>query len=82
MRVLGEVRSKAPGDMLRAQLASAPTARGRWLAAQALARVDDPPTIEALAGVLSRRASSSGATRAECAAALARIRGRASASTR
>ena len=53
MRVVGEVRVKAPSDMLRAQLAGAPTARGRWLAAQALARVDDPPTIAALAGVLA-----------------------------
>src|SRR6185312_12130818 len=43
MRIVGEVRPKLPGDMLRAQLATAPTARGRWLAAQALSRIDDPP---------------------------------------
>ncbi len=77
MRVVGEVRVKAPSDMLRAQLAGAPTARGRWLAAQSLARVDDPPTIAALAGVLADEAAFWG-LRAECAAALARIRGRAS----
>ena len=76
MRIVGEVRVKAPGDMLRAQLAGAPTARGRWLAAQALARVDDPPTLAALAAVLADDAAFWG-LRAECAAALARIRGRA-----
>ncbi len=75
MRVVGEVRVKAPSDMLRSQLVGAPTARGRWLAAQALARVDDPPTIAALAGVLGDAGAFWG-LRAECAAALARIRGR------
>jgi aminopeptidase N len=63
--------------MLRAQLARAATSRGRWLAAQALARVDDPPTIAALASVLGDKGAFWG-LRAECAAALARIRGRAS----
>ncbi len=77
MRIVGEVRVRAPSDMLRAQLVSAPTARGRWLAAQALARVDDPPTIAALAGVLGDKGAFWG-LRAECASALARIRGRAS----
>jgi aminopeptidase N len=77
MRIVGEVRSKVPGDMLRAQLAKAPTARGRWLAAQALSRIDDPPTIEALAGSLANDAEFWG-VRAETAAALAKIRGRAS----
>jgi aminopeptidase N len=75
MRVVGEVRVKVPGDMLRAQLAGAPTARGRWLAAQALSRIDDAPTIEALGAALSDSAAFWG-VRAECAAALARIRGR------
>src|SRR6185437_713070 len=52
MRIVGEVRPKLPGDMLRAQLATAQTARGRWLAAQALSRIDDPPTTEALGRAL------------------------------
>jgi aminopeptidase N len=77
MRIVGEVRVKAPGDMLRAQLAGARTARGRWLAAQALSRVDDPSTIAALAGVIGDDRAFWG-LRAECASALARIRGRAS----
>jgi aminopeptidase N len=77
MRIVGEVRVRAPSDMLHAQLARAATSRGRWLAAQALARVDDPPTIAALAAVLGDEKAFWG-LRAECAAALARIRGRAS----
>jgi aminopeptidase N len=76
MRVVGEVRVKVPGDMLRAQLEKAPTARGRWLGAMALSRVDDPPTLQALARVLSDETQFWG-VRAECAAALARLRGRA-----
>jgi aminopeptidase N len=76
MRVVGEVRAKVPGDMLRAQLESAPTARGRWLAALALSRIDDPPTLQALGRVLADEAQFWG-VRAECAAALARLRGRA-----
>ncbi len=77
MRIIGEVRLKMPGDMLRAQLAKAPTARGRWLAAQALSRIDDPLAVEALARALSDERGFWG-MRAECAAALGRIRGRAS----
>jgi aminopeptidase N len=77
MRIVGEVRVKAPGDMLRAQLVGAPTARGRWLAAQALSRVDDPLTIAALAAVIGDDKAFWG-LRAECASALGRIRGRAS----
>ncbi|HEY4015486.1 MAG TPA: M1 family aminopeptidase [Polyangiaceae bacterium] len=75
MRILGEVRVKAPLDMLRAQLAKAPTARGRWLAAQVLAKSDDPPSIAALARSLSSDEEFWG-TRAECAASLGRIRTR------
>ncbi len=48
MRVLGEVTLKAPGDMLRHQLEHGRSGRARYLAAQALGRIDDPPTIEAL----------------------------------
>ncbi len=74
-RIVGEVRVKAPADMLRAQLAGAPTARGRWLAAQGLARSDDAPSIAALAAALADGRQFWG-TRAECAAALAKIRAR------
>jgi aminopeptidase N len=72
-RIVGEVRPKVPGDMLREQLSKAPTARGRWLAAQALARTDDPPTIEALARGLANEKGFWG-MRAECASALGKIR--------
>ncbi len=51
-RVVGDVRVKAPNDLLRAQLAGAPDARGRWLAVRALAKNDDPVTLRALAKTL------------------------------
>jgi aminopeptidase N len=73
MRILGEVHAKGPNDMLRAQLAKAPTARGRWLAAEALATSDDPTTIGALAGRLVDD-DEMWAVRGECATALGRIR--------
>ncbi len=72
-RIVGEVRTKAPGDMLREQLGKAPTARGRWLAAQALARTDDVPTIELLGRTLRDEGAFWG-TRVECAGALGKIR--------
>jgi aminopeptidase N len=74
-RILGEVRLKAPGDMLREQLSKAPTARGRWLAAQALARIDDPASIQALCRAMADEGQFWG-TRAECAAALGLVRAR------
>jgi aminopeptidase N len=74
--VVGEVRLKVPADMLRTQLSKGPSARARWLAAQALSRVDDLPTTEALARTLADEAEFWG-TRAECAASLAKIRARA-----
>ncbi len=74
MRVVGEVRLKVPCDMLREQLAKATTARGRWLAAQGLARLDDPLTIAALGKTLSDDGAF-WATRVECASALGKIRG-------
>jgi aminopeptidase N len=74
MRIVGELRVKAPADMLRAQLAGAPTARGRWLAAQALSRFDDPRAIAALAESVADDGAFWG-TRVECAAALAKIGG-------
>jgi aminopeptidase N len=73
MRIVGEVRPKVPGDALREQLLRAPTARGRWLAAQALAKTDDPPTVDALSRVLSNDGEFWG-TRAACASALGKIR--------
>ncbi len=73
MQVVGEVRLKAPADMLRSQLRSAPTARGRWLAAAALGREDDPLTIEALGEVL-RDSKRFWGERADAAGALAEIR--------
>jgi aminopeptidase N len=72
-RIVGELRVKAPADMLREQLATAPTARGRWAAAQALTRSDDAPTIEALRRTLADETAFWG-TRSECAAALGKIR--------
>ncbi|MCW5832649.1 MAG: HEAT repeat domain-containing protein [Labilithrix sp.] len=75
MRILGEVTVKAPADMLRAQLVEARTARGRWLAAQALGKIDDPPTIEALAARLVDDAEFWG-VRVECAESLGRLRAR------
>lgn len=75
MEILGEVTLKAPADMLRNQLQSAPTARGRWLAAAALSRIDDPPTIAALAARLSDE-KEAWMVRVECAEALGKIRAR------
>ncbi|HEY1954134.1 MAG TPA: M1 family aminopeptidase [Polyangiaceae bacterium] len=73
LRVLGEVVVKAPGDMLRNQLKNGKSARARYLAAQALARTDDPPTIEALAERLRDEKEFWG-TRHEVAGALAKLR--------
>src|SRR5262249_5877064 len=53
LAVLAETKLEAPGDMLRAQLARASTARGRMLAAPALGRLDDPPSTKALAASLA-----------------------------
>ncbi len=75
MQILGDVTIKAPTDMLRHQLLEARTARGRWAAAQALAKSDDPVTIEALAARLFDDDEFWG-VRAEAADALGRIRAR------
>jgi aminopeptidase N len=74
-RIIGEVRIKAASDMLREQLSKAPTARGRWLAAQALARVDHPTAVRSLGRTLADDAAF-WATRAECAASLGKLRAR------
>jgi aminopeptidase N len=75
MRILGDVRVTAPADMLRAQLTEAKSARGRWLAAESLSRLDDPPTIDALGARLLQEGEFWG-VRVECASALGRIRAR------
>jgi aminopeptidase N len=74
-RILGEVRVRQPADMQREQLVKAPTGRGRWLAAQGLAKNDDTLSIDALARALVDDKQFWG-TRVECAAALGRIRAR------
>jgi aminopeptidase N len=74
-RIVGEVRVRQPADMQREQLVKAPTARGRWLAAQGLAKHDDTLSIDALARALDDDKQFWG-TRVECAAALAKIRAR------
>jgi aminopeptidase N len=71
--VLADVKLAAPLDMLQRQLARAPTARGRWLAAQALGKLGDSPSLDALARSLSREAEFWG-VRAEAAQALGRTR--------
>jgi aminopeptidase N len=73
LAVPAEVKLEAPGDMLRAQLASAKSARGRMLAAPALGKLDDPPTTKALAAKLADEAEFWG-VRAEAAAALGALR--------
>ncbi|WP_437576472.1 M1 family aminopeptidase [Sorangium sp. So ce887] len=69
LRILGEVKIDAPADLLRAQLAHAPTARGRMLATKPLSRRDDPPTTRALGQSLSG-ASEFWGVRAAAASAL------------
>lgn len=75
LTVLGEVSVTAPGDMLRAALAEAPTARGRMLAAGPLGKLDDPPTTRALAEALAKEGEFWG-VRAEAAEALGKLRSR------
>jgi aminopeptidase N len=72
-RVLGDLKVDAPADLLRRQLAGAPTARGRWLAAQGLARHDDPRTHDALRAALHHGGAFWG-VRAEAAHALGALR--------
>ncbi len=74
MRILGDVSAKAPNDMLKKQLEKAPTARGRWLAAYALSKTDDAPTISALSARIADEREFWG-VRAAVAEALGGIRG-------
>lgn len=71
-RIVGSVRSKAPVDMLKAQLREAPSGRGRRLAATALGARNEPSVIEALAKTL-RKTNEFWKVRAAAAAALGRI---------
>ncbi|MEO7329342.1 MAG: M1 family aminopeptidase [Minicystis sp.] len=73
LAVLAEVKIEAPGDMLRNQIISAPTARGRGLAASGLARLDDPPSAEALGASLNNVDELWG-VRADAAEALGNLR--------
>jgi len=73
-RVVGDVKIDAPGDMLRRQLEHGPTARARWVAADALGRRDDPPSIAALVKALGAE-SEAWMVRSEAAKALSRVRG-------
>ena len=73
LRIIGSVRSKAPTDMLRQQLAEAPTARGRLLAAEQLGRRDDAATVRALCESLVKTREFWG-VRAAAAAALGSLR--------
>jgi aminopeptidase N len=73
MRILGDVSVTVPDDMARAQLASAPTARGRWRAAQLLAKKNDLLTIRALGQTLGRE-KEAWMVRAEAASALGSIK--------
>lgn len=73
LRVLGEVKVECPRDMLHAQLANAPTGRGRLLAASLLGKFDDPATTRLLGESLANE-KEFWAVRAEAAATLGKIR--------
>jgi aminopeptidase N len=77
LRILGDVKVKAPNDMLRAQLKDGTSARMRWTAAQALAGTDEAPTIRSLAERLADPKEFWG-VRAECAVALSKNQSKAS----
>jgi aminopeptidase N len=71
--VIGRVAVDAPADMVRTQLAEAPTARGRVLAAKVLGKRNDPRSIEALGKALAASRNFWG-VRSAAAAALGSIR--------
>lgn len=72
-RVIASVALEAPADMLRRQLAEAPSAYGRWIAAEALARRDDLVTTRALSASLANE-KEAWMVRVEAARALAKAR--------
>ena len=53
LSVIADVSLEAPADMLRRQLREAPSAYGRWTAAEALAKRDDLLTLGALGAALA-----------------------------
>jgi aminopeptidase N len=71
--IVGSIQTKAPNDWLRAQLRSAPSARGRWLAAHALRLADDELSISVLSEVLADSKQFWG-TRCEVALVLGQLR--------
>jgi aminopeptidase N len=73
MRILGDVNVNVPDDMAREQLGTAHTARGRWRAAQALAKRNDLLSIRALGHALNRE-KEAWMVRAEAAHALGTIK--------
>ena len=74
LRVCGSVSVETPGDMLRHQLEQGSSARVRALAAEALGRRDDSPSINALGKALAN-GKEAWMVRAEAARALGRVRG-------
>lgn len=72
--VRAELTLEAPGDLLRQQLAHAPSAHGRWSAAVALGRRSDAPTIAALSRSL-KDSKEAWMVRVEAARALGKVRG-------
>jgi aminopeptidase N len=72
-RVVASVALEAPADMLRRQLAQAPSAYGRWTAAEALARRDDLVTLRALSESLANE-KEAWMVRVEAARALGKAR--------
>ncbi len=72
--LLATIDLKVAGDMLRDQLRRGSLARVRWVAAVALAKKDEPKTVQALAEALRDEKEFWG-VRAESAEALGEIRG-------
>jgi aminopeptidase N len=73
-RVIGAITVEAPADMLRALLASGPTARTRCMAAEALGKRHDTETVRALRTSLGKK-NEAWMVRGEAAHSLGRIRG-------
>lgn len=73
LTIVGRVNVTVPADMARRQLAEAPSARGRALAADTLSKRDDPTTVRALSATLGNGREFWG-VRAAAAQALGNIR--------
>jgi aminopeptidase N len=74
LRVIANVALEVPADMLRRQLAHAPNAYGRWVAAEALGKRDDLVTVRALAASLNDE-KQPWMVRSKAARSLGKIRG-------